>query len=165
MASNEYPLRVMLDANVLIAGIRVPRWPYEVLQHALAKDYVPVLSVQVIREARKHLSGPRQGQALEYFLAQSGYEEAPTPSLEEIEINRNLVRSLKDVPIALSAIRAKVSYFVTNDKDLTEDEGLKAKLNILLPAVFLRDVMGWTSEQLEAIRYRQWSDVVPDLSL
>jgi predicted nucleic acid-binding protein len=75
------------------------------------------------------------------------------------------VRSLKDVPIALSAIRAKVSYFVTNDKDLTEDEGLKAKLSILLPAVFLRDVMGWTSEQLEAIRYRQWSDVVPDLSI
>lgn len=121
MASNESPLRVMLDANVLIAGIRVPRWPYEVLQHALAKDYVPVVSVQVIREARKHLSGPRQRQALEYFLAQSGYEEAPTPS--------------------------------------------KAKLNIVLPAVFLREVMGWTSEQLEAIRYRQWLDMVSDLPL
>ncbi|GFP32806.1 hypothetical protein HKBW3S42_01114 [Candidatus Hakubella thermalkaliphila] len=53
MASNESPLRVMLDANVLIAGIRVPRWPYQVLQHALAQDYVPVLSVQVIRELKR----------------------------------------------------------------------------------------------------------------
>jgi hypothetical protein len=29
----------------------------------------------------------------------------------------------------------------------------------MLPAVFLRDVLGWSSEALETIRYRRWEDL------
>ena len=35
MGKTRLDSRVMLDANVLIAGSVWPRWPYEVLQHAL----------------------------------------------------------------------------------------------------------------------------------
>ncbi len=33
-------VKVFADANVLVAGTTYPRFPYEVLQHALIIDYV-----------------------------------------------------------------------------------------------------------------------------
>lgn len=54
-------------------------------------------------------------------------------------------------------------FFITQDKDLTaQDEStetLRKLLNILLPGTFLREQMGWTSEQLETIRKRTWADL------
>lgn len=38
------PHRVAVDTNVLIAGFGWPRWPYEVIQHAIVGDYQLVLS-------------------------------------------------------------------------------------------------------------------------
>ena len=40
-----------------------------------------------------------------------------------------------------------------------ENESLQQKLCILLPGTFLREYMGWTSEQLEALRGRQWEEL------
>jgi len=48
-------------------------------------------------------------------------------------------------------------------KDLTvQDETtveLRRHVKVMVSGTFLRQVMGWTSEQLEAIRYRKWSDM------
>jgi predicted nucleic acid-binding protein len=44
-------LRVMVDANVLFAGTLWPRFPYEVLRHAVLGDYQLVLSSRIIDEA------------------------------------------------------------------------------------------------------------------
>jgi predicted nucleic acid-binding protein len=70
-----------------------------------------------------------------------------------------LVRDPKDVPVALAALEAAVDCLVTNDKDLTESEMLKQQLMVLVPPVFLREYMGWTSAELEAIRRRTWADM------
>lgn len=35
----------------------------------------------------------------------------------------------------------------------------KAIPGIMLPPVFLREVMNWTSQELEEIRNRKWSDM------
>lgn len=35
---------------------------------------------------------------------------------------------------------------------------LRSRL-VLLAGTFLREVMGWTSEELEAIRHRTWDEV------
>ena len=48
-------MRVAVDANVLIAGTVFPRWPHEILMHALAGDFTLVLSPIVIREARRRI--------------------------------------------------------------------------------------------------------------
>jgi hypothetical protein len=74
------------------------------------------------------------------------------------------VRDPKDVPIALSVIAASVDYFVTYDRDFTDGgettRAVRAAIpGIMLPPVFLRDVMGWTSAELEAIRDRMWEDL------
>lgn len=158
--------RVAVDANVLIAGIAFPRWPYEILQHALKGDFTLILSPIVIREARRHikLQFPGFVQEFEQFLEVAEYEEAPVPTHEEITQNPHLVRHTNDIPVALSIKKASVDCFVTYDKDFTnEDETTKevraAIPGIMLPPVFLREVMGWTSEELEQVRGRKWSDL------
>jgi predicted nucleic acid-binding protein len=74
-----------------------------------------------------------------------------------------LVRDESDIPIALAAINAGVDYLVSEDKDFTARNETTAELyeqlEVLLSGTFLRQVMGWTSKELEEIRYREWSDL------
>src|SRR5688572_24267404 len=93
-------LRVALDANVLIAGVRLPRWPFEVMRAATRGGLFDlVLPEQVVVEARRHLPLAAQQAALDAFLAGSRYEELPMPTGERVTANLDLVRSAKDVPI------------------------------------------------------------------
>lgn len=159
--------RVFVDANILLSGIAFPRWPHEVLEHATNSDFHLVLCPLVINQARKHLEKrfsaylPR----FEKFLQEVDYELAPDPSQEEVEANKDLVRDFSDVPIALAAIAAGVDYLVSEDKDLTvQDETtaeLRRHLKVTISGTFLREVMGWTSEELEVIRHRKWSQASP----
>lgn len=161
---NEPPakLRIMLETNVVFAGVIWPRFPYEVLRHAVQGDYQLVLPEYVLYETRKTIKkfGSRATKRLEDFLTASQYELAADPSNEELQTNERLVRDVKDVPIALAAINAKVDYLLSQDRDLTDPtEPIHQKLKILLPAAFLRQHMGWSSDDLEAIRHRTWDDL------
>jgi predicted nucleic acid-binding protein len=75
------------------------------------------------------------------------------------------VRDPTDIPIALAAINAEVDYLVSEDKDLTAQDDttaeLRKHLTVYLSGTFLREVMGWSSEELEAIRGRSWADLPP----
>ncbi|MBC7812825.1 MAG: putative toxin-antitoxin system toxin component, PIN family [Burkholderiales bacterium] len=155
-------LRVMIDANILVAGIGWPRFPYEVLQHAFIGDYVLVLSERIVAEAQRSAERALKARAivLDEFLEIVTYEITTAPTDEEISANTNLVRDAKDVHVALAAIAAKVDYLVSSDKDLTEpNEALHRQIKVLLPGTFLREYMGWTSEVLETIRTRTWDDL------
>jgi len=159
-------LRVMADANVLIAGILFPRWFHEFLRHSLRGDFTLVLSDQTIREARERMARgtPVQQQALEQFLKDCQYEAVPDPSRNEVQAHAGLVRDPKDIPISLAAINAGVDYLVTNDKDLTAQDdttaALREKIQPIIVGRFLREVMGWESEELERIRKRNWIDLL-----
>ena len=159
-------LRVALDANVLVAGTRLPRWPYEVMQAGIGGYFDVVLPEQVVAEARRHTDIPGQADALESFLANVRYEELPTPSLEAVLANLDLVRSRKDVPIAVALLDGEVNIFVMSDKDFTDQNAtaqrFRDRVRIMLPAVFLRDVLGWRTEALEAIRNRNREDLHPE---
>lgn len=157
--------RVMLDANVLIAGILWPRWPNAILQHAVRRDLQLVLPQLVIDSVIAHIRAidAHQLARFERFLADCAVELIEDPARDEVKQNLDLVRDETDVPVALAAIRAQVDYFVTYDRDFTDLDisttRIRAAISeILLPPVFLRDVMGWTSDELEAIRYRDWPD-------
>jgi predicted nucleic acid-binding protein len=159
-------MRVAVDANVLIAGFVFPRWPYEVLRHALAGDFTLVLSPIIVLEAKFgiNLQFPAFEHKFGRFLHDLNYEEAPIPSDEEVRQYPRLVRDRKDIPIAISIMQASVDYFVTYDRDFTDENETTAEVRaaipgIMLPPVFLREVMGWTSEELEIIRYRTWSEL------
>jgi predicted nucleic acid-binding protein len=151
----------MVDANVLVAGIGWPRWPYALLQHALAGDFKVVLIPFIVEEARRNLKriAPATLPALENFLSGSKYEEIANPSMEMITAHRGLVRDANDMPVAVAAITAGVDFLISTDKDLTESAELRQHVMVLLPAVFLREYMDWTSAELEAIRQRTWDDM------
>ena len=165
MADSDKKVRALTDANVLFAGTAFPRWPREVLRHAAAGDYKLVLCPLVITQARRNLQKrfPEYLDRFEEFLQVVDYELVSDPTPEDVEANRNLVRDLSDVAVALAAIVAKADYLVSEDKDLTVQDETTAELRrhvkVMLSGTFLREVMGWTSEQLEAIRHRKWSDI------
>jgi predicted nucleic acid-binding protein len=151
----------MVDANVLVAGIGWPRWPYAILQHVLAGDFQLVLTPYVIEEARRNLQriAPATLPTFDEFLALSEYETVADPTPEEIVAQQQIVRDPNDVPVAVAAMKAQLDCLISSDKDLTESEELKKHVAVLLPAVFLREHMSWTSEELEVIRNRKWSDM------
>jgi hypothetical protein len=64
---------------------------------------------------------------------------------------------------ALGAKAEGVDIFVSNDRDFTEPDDtaqrFQARIRVMLPVGFLRDVLGRTSEALEAIRHRGWEDL------
>jgi len=157
--------RVMLDTGVLLAGIVWPRWPYKVLRHAVRGDFRLVLSEIIIQEAnRKFLEKfPHHVPDFVTFLARCDIERVAAPTAADVLRNRNLMRDITDVPIAVAAIEAQVDYFVSEDKDFTaHDEttaNLDARLTIFLTGTFLRQIMGWSSENLESIRHRTWEDL------
>ncbi len=154
--NNPNKLRVLVDANVLFAGAVWRRWPHEVLRHAVIGDFKLVLSPRIIQEARTALADikPETVDDFDELLKATEYEEVDTPSIEDEAAQASLSRDPKDVHVALAALDAKVDCLVSYDKDLTESEPLKKRMLVLLPPVFLRDYMGWTSDELEAIRLR-----------
>jgi len=162
MASNPHR-RVMADTNVLIGGVLFPRAFYEFLQHALRGDFRLVLSEQILTEVHRWMerkATPAQRRAMNVFLEECEYEVVPDPSPDELQAYAGGVRDVSDLPILLAAVNARVDCLVTNDRDLTEPGGvapeLRDRLPIMLVGTFLREVMGWTSEELEAVRHRTW---------
>ena len=159
-------LRVALDANVLVAGVRLPRWPHEVMRACLRGYFDLALPEQVVAEARRHLDHPAQATALQFFLDEAAYQELPIPPSDVVSQHRDLVRSEKDVPIALALLAGDVDIFVTSDRDFTDPgataERFQERVRVMLPAVFLREVLGWPSEALEAIRNRAWEDLASE---
>jgi putative PIN family toxin of toxin-antitoxin system len=156
----------MVDANVLISGIVWPRWPYEVLQHGLHGDFRLVLSDYILTQARFHINRrfAKFSEQFESFLQICNFELVQNPTREQIDQYFDLVRDPSDVPVALAAIAADVDYLVSEDKDLTVTDESTSKLRqlvkVLISGTFLHNVMGWSSEDLEKIRHRTWSDLI-----
>jgi putative PIN family toxin of toxin-antitoxin system len=145
----------MLDANVLVAGTIWPRFPGQVLNHAVLGDFRLVLTEYVLEEARRHITRLRPDKLANFegVLERVNFEIVEEPGQAEIDENSHLVRDLNDVPIVLAAINAKVDFFVSQDKDITDPtQPVHEKLKIILPGTFLREHMGWTSEELEQVR-------------
>jgi len=157
--------RVFLDANILIRGITLPRFPYEVLRHAAQGDLIPIFSPIVLDSARLYVRKlfPEHLEALDRLLELLDYELAPDPQPNEVAAHAGLVRDAKDVPVALSAIQSKADYLVSTDRDFTDVDETTMELRLYLEPIrvgsFLREVMGWTSQALSAIERRRWSDL------
>jgi len=163
--SKKQPPRVFLDSNVVISGLVFPRWPYEIIKYGEAQEIKIVLCSLIIKEvqARIAVTFPSYLDRFHRFISASSYEITAIPSKNKLKKYSDLVRDKKDIPIALSAIKAKVDYLVSNDKDFTAQDQttkqLRKYIQPLQPGTFLKEVMGWTSEELESIRHRTWRDL------
>jgi len=152
---------VFVDATVLFAGIGWPRWSYQVLRHAAQGDFELVLIPLVIEQARRNLQAklPAFVDSFDAWLSHIPCEIAPDPKPEAVAAHLDLVRDVEDVPLAVAVLEAHVDYLVSEDKDLTEESAtreLRKHVTIMRPVIFLREVMGWSSQDLEDIRKRNW---------
>jgi predicted nucleic acid-binding protein len=150
----------MVDANILFSGLVWRRWPHEVLRHAGRGDFRLVLCQQVIDEATERLADyfPQSPRKLERFLSSLAFDLQVDPSPKQIARNKSLLPDPDDVAIALAAINAKVDYFVSEDKHFSAANETTAdfhkKVRVMISGTFLREVMGWSSEQLDLARKR-----------
>ena len=143
-------LRLFLDSNVLTGGI-VSRWGLDkaLLSLCAARICKLVLAEVVKDEVEEnlviHASGLDQkaGQAMldEYFtlLRLANPESVPYPPKKDVLVSRRLIRHEADVPVLLSALRARPDWLVTHNKSHFNDEVAKrTKLQIGSPADFFR---------------------------
>ena len=69
------------------------------------------------------------------------------PILEEVSFAAGLVRDPTDIPVALAAIKAKVDYLISEDKDLTANDETTANLHqhlkVLISGTFLYCGSNW----------------------
>ena len=148
----------MVDANILFAAVGWKRWPYYVLKHAAVGDYQLVLSERIIEEAAEEIAAKLPGKAAQFrrMVASLKPEIVPEPSAKQVSRNQSLLPDPEDVPIALAAINGRVDYFISEDKHFTNRSeptaALRRRLRIRLSGTFLREVMKWTSEQLDDVR-------------
>ena len=154
----------MVDTTVLLAGIIWPRFPYEVLQHALRGDFQLVLCPFVLTQAHRKFREifPAFTDDFAEFLVDVPYERVSDPISSSVLANQQLMRDITDTPIALAAINAQVDYFVSDDKDCTApDQPIHRNLSILQTGTFLNEVMGRNRDELDRIKRRTWADI-PD---
>jgi predicted nucleic acid-binding protein len=97
------------------------------------------------------------------FLTKCPYKLFNDPPKYELESHINLIRDHKDLPLAVVATKNKLDYLVSNDKDFTATDDttkkIKKKITCLTAGNFLKEVMGWTSENLEKIQRRKWEEL------
>lgn len=122
---------VFVDANVLIRGMTLPRFPF-----------------------------PPQLERFERFLGTGVIAVVDDPSESAVRMHLELVQDEDDVPVALAAIEAGAEYLVSTDPDLTvvdtSTEELRRWIIPLRPGDFLKEVLGWTSTELSRIETRTW---------
>ena len=158
-------LRVIVDANTLMRGVIHPRFAFEILNHAFKGDFELVLIPYTIEEAIRNIAKyfPNRLRSLERFLTKCPYALLKDPSLTELEKHSDLIRDKTDLPLAVAAIKAKVNYLISNDKDFVGTDSttgkIQSKVRCITAGNFLREVMGWRSEELDKIQRREWDDL------
>jgi len=135
-----------------------------VLQHALRGDFQLVLCEYILQQARRLIQArfPDYTDPFISVLQASRYELVADPTRKQVSQHKDLVRDTTDV--ALADIIANVDFLVSEDKDLTVQDKSTAKLrqnlSMMISGTFLREVMGWSSEELEIY----WHGVVRRIS-
>ncbi len=143
--------RVFPDSNVLVEGLFSP-WSVSraILIMARAKLFRLVLSPYVEKEVERALLGRlnvdyERGSRLidDYALALKliAPERLDTITKEEFKAHRHLIRHGNDVPVLITAIKAKPDWLVTaNVEHFDEDVALRTGLRIVTPPGFLRQI-------------------------
>ena len=142
------PIRVFVDSNVLIEGLFAP-WsaPRAILILARAGVFRLVLSPYVELEVERALLNrlardDEEGGRLidDYALALRLLSPERTAHItrEEYDAHRALIRHGNDVPVLVTAIKARPDWLITsNTEHFTPDVATRTGLRIVTPQEFL----------------------------
>lgn len=149
MSATASPVRIFPDSNVLIEGLFAP-WNASraILILARAELFRLVLSPYVEQEVERALlkvvaHDEAEGSRLidDYGLALKLLSPERTPRItqEEFAAHRHLIRHGNDVPVLVTAIRARPDWLVTaNTEHFTQEVAARTELRIVTPHEFLR---------------------------
>jgi predicted nucleic acid-binding protein len=143
-------LRLFLDSNVLLGGI-VAEWGLDkaVLSLCAAKIARLVLAEAVRDEIEENLllharrpTAPAGNKLIENYhrlVELTNPELVPYPDAAAVLAGRTLIRHEPDVPVLLSAVRARPDWLLShNTKHFTEAVARRTGLRIATPAQFFR---------------------------
>jgi putative PIN family toxin of toxin-antitoxin system len=133
-------VKIVLDTNVLLSGLMVPKGtPGRILAAWFEARFDVVMSLDQLEEIGRALGYPKiqrklkwDEQQIEQFLRQLYIRT------EVIELHSTTVevpRDSKDVPILATLIASGADVLVSGDRDLLE---LRGKYSIQTPAEFVR---------------------------
>ena len=141
---------IFLDSSALIAGaISESGAAHVLLNLGESQDIVLTVSELVITESERAMAkkAPSNLNDLRSLIKSSNLRIVDNPAKEEVEANLYLINDPNDVPILLTAMKAKVDYLATHnrrhfldDPKVTEISGLR----IGTPG----DVLAWLRENL-----------------
>lgn len=128
-------IRVVLDTNVIISAIFWRGSPYRVMKKALQRDFILVISPDILEEVSERLKHkfnlPREEIEIlmNILLSYSDIVE-PTTKVDVVKADEN------DNKIIECAIDGKADFIVTGDHHLLELKSYKS-IKIITPAEFL----------------------------
>jgi predicted nucleic acid-binding protein len=150
--SKPKPLRLFLDSNVLTGGI-LSAWGLDkaVLSLCSAGICRMVLSEYVREEVEENLLArsaalhlDEAAQVIDDYLKLiklARAELVPLPSRQEVAQSRRLIAHDADVPVLLSAMRAKPDWLITNNiKHFTPQVARRTGLRIETPGGFFQQL-------------------------
>jgi predicted nucleic acid-binding protein len=143
-------LQLFLDSNVLTGGL-VARWGLDrALLSLCAARVCQLVLAEIVREEVEEnlllhagqLSESQSEQLLNDYTGLLKLTRAkliPAPLESEVLTSRHLIRHEADVPVLLSAIKAKPDWLLThNTKRFSRSVAKKTGLRIATPAEFFR---------------------------
>ena len=128
-------IRAVLDTNVIISAIFWRDSPYRVMRKALQRDFILVISPDILEEVSERLKHkfnlPREEIEIlmNILLSYSDIVE-PTTKVDVVKADEN------DNKIIECAIDGKADFIVTGDHHLLELKSYKS-IKIITPAEFL----------------------------
>lgn len=108
-------LRVVLDTNIVIAGLSAASPVHWVIEALMSEKYALCISHDILLEYEEVLKRKYNQQVAENFLR--ALQELPNALAVEVFYNWNLVPDPDDNKFADAAIAAGASYLVTEDRD------------------------------------------------
>lgn len=143
--------RVFLDSGVLLEGLLAP-WSASraVLVLSRRRVFKIILAEYVRGEVEDNLlqllvPNPRLANdtinAYSTLLRLIDPEFIPLPSKQEVDRHRHLIRHQADVPVLVSALKARPDWFLTtNTRHFTKQVALRTQLKIFTPQAFITSI-------------------------
>jgi predicted nucleic acid-binding protein len=141
---------IFLDSSALVAGVLSETGAAHILlMLGESEDIVLTVSEMVIIESERVVANksPRNIPVLRNAIVSSNLSIVRDPSAKEIEANLYLISDPTDVPILLSAMKAKVNYLAThNRRHFLDDPTVAEKSGIKIGTP--GDVLAWLRDNL-----------------
>ena len=141
---------IFLDSSALIAGVISETGAAHALLELGENEYIDLtISEFVVLESERSIANksPRNIPHLRNAIVKSQLNIIRDPSLKEIRENLYLISDPNDVPILLSAMKAKVDFLATHNRKHFLDDPKVAEnsgLRIGTPG----DALAWVRENL-----------------